>query len=163
MWAQFDTVPYATDLGLSAIAAAAVLTIIGILGTVGRIGLGFAGDKFSNRTTIFTGFALLAVAYCGMLLSATTATSYSFAVIYGCISGFGILLTPLVAEYFGMVSLGAITGFVICLNAIGGAIGPTLAGYIFDSTGSYRIAFLICTILAIIGAALFWRLKPTIK
>ena len=150
------TVPYATDLGMSAIAAASILTTIGIAGTVGRIALGIAGDRFSNKTTIFAAFALLALAFLGLFLSASIPALYIFAVIYGCVSGFGILLTPLVAEHFGLSALGPVIGAIVFANSAGGAIGPTLAGYIFDTTGGYHLTFLICVITASIGCIIFW-------
>jgi MFS family permease len=152
-------VPYATDLGLSAIAAASILTTIGIAGTVGRISLGVAGDRFSNKTAIFASFALLALAFFGLFISASVPALYIFALIYGCVSGFGILLTPLVAERFGLSALGAVTGAIVFANSAGGAIGPTLAGYIFDTTGSYHLAFLICVILAFFGSIIFWVIE----
>jgi MFS family permease len=154
------TVPYATDLGMTATAAAGVMTIIGILGTIGRVGLGFGGDRFGNKTMIFTSLVLLGLGYLGMVVSDSRATLYTFAVAYGCTSGFGILLAPLSAEYFGMESLGAITGAIAFANSVGAAIGPTMAGFIYDTTGSYRLAFLICAFLALVASVLFWVLKP---
>ena len=44
----------------------------------------------------------------------------------------------LIAEFFGTASHGAIFGMMIFVSNIGGAIGPLLAGYVFDLTGSYR-------------------------
>ncbi len=154
------TVPYATDIGMTATAAASVMTVIGILGTVGRVGLGFGGDRFSNKTMIFTSVLLLALGYLGMVISESKATLYIFAVAYGCTSGFGILLAPLSAEYYGVKSLGAVTGAIGFANSIGAAIGPTMAGFIYDTTGSYRIGFLICALLALFAGVLFWVLKP---
>ena len=154
------TVPYATDLGMTAISAAGVMTIIGILGTAGRVGLGFGGDRFGNKITIFISVVLLTAGYLGIVISESRLALYTFAVIYGCVSGFGILMAPLVAEYYGTGSLGAVTGSILFANSIGAAIGPTMAGFIFDTTGSYRVAFLICALLAVIASILFWLLKP---
>ena len=42
----------------------------------------------------------------------------------------------------------------------GGAIGPTLAGSIFDTTGSYTVAFLLCAAVSIAGIMLLVLLKP---
>jgi len=33
----------------------------------------------------------------------------------------------------------------------GGAVGPLLTGYIFDVTGSYQMAFLLCAVVSFIG------------
>jgi len=157
------TVPYATDLGMSALAAATVLTIIGLIGILGRIGVGFTGDRFSNKTTVLVSFALLAVAYLGLSASGTVQMLYIFAILYGIFSGVGILIAPIIAENFGFKELGAVTGAMMFANTIGGAISPTLAGYIFDATGSYRLAFISCGILGIAASIIIWMLKPVSK
>ena len=156
-------VPYATDLGMSALAAAALLTIIGLIGIVGRTSLGFTGDKFSNKVTLAVSFIFLAVAFLAIAASSTIPMLYVYAVIYGFFSGVGILLASINAEYFGLQSLGAITGAILFGNNIGGALGPTLAGYIFDATDTYRLAFILCVVIAAASGIIIWMLKPALK
>ena len=80
---------------------------------------------------------------------------YTFALVIGIAIGGMDSLHPLVpAELFGLGSLGMIYGSVIFSNHIGGAIGPFLAGSIFDITGSYRLAFLICVLLMMLASIL---------
>jgi MFS family permease len=156
-------VPYATDRGMSALAAATLLTIIGLVGIVGRTSLGFTGDKFSNKATLAISFMLMAVAFLALAASDAIPMLYVYAVIYGFFSGVGILLASIDAEYFGLQSLGAITGAILFGNNIGGALGPTLAGYIFDATDTYRLAFILCVVTAVASGILIWMLKPALK
>jgi len=65
--------------------------------------------------------------------------------------GMQVLFSPLVAEQFGTRSHGVILATVACAGSIGAAIGPIVAGYIFDALGSYSIAFFICAVLAFAG------------
>jgi len=65
----------------------------------------------------------------------------------------------MVAELFGTRSQGAIFGTVALSGTIGGAIGPLLAGWLFDINGSYQLAFLLCTALSIIALVLASLLK----
>ena len=155
------TVPYATDLGMSALAAASLLTIIGLVGIAGRTSLGFTGDKFSNKNTLAVSYILMAIAFLAIAVSPTVGMLYFYAVIYGFFSGVGILLASINAEYFGLRSLGAITGAIIFANNIGGALGPPLAGYIFDARDSYRLAFILCIATAAAAGIIIWMLKPT--
>jgi MFS family permease len=155
------TVPYATDLGMSALAAASLLTIIGLVGIVGRTSLGFTGDKFSNKNTLAVSYLLMAVAFLAIMVSHTIGMLYLYAVIYGFFSGVGILLASINAEYFGLHSLGAITGAIIFANNIGGALGPPLAGYIFDARDSYLLAFILCVAAAAAAGIIICTLKPT--
>ena len=85
---------------------------------------------------------------------------YLFAAVYGFShGGFFTVLSPLVADLFGLSSHGAIFGSVFFSGQIGGAVGPLLAGRIFDVTGSYQLAFLICGVAsaAVLILSLFLR------
>ena len=152
-------VPYATDIGMTAVAAATVLTVIGLVGTPSRILLGLIGDRLGNRTTIFAGFAILAVAYVGLTASDSVITLYLFAAVFGALSGFGILIVPTIAEIYGFRDLGAISGVIVSGYNLGGAISPPLAGAIFDKTQSYEWAFASCAVLGLVSAFIFWRVK----
>ena len=73
------------------------------------------------------------------------------------VSGFGFgmriaQLAAIPADVFGGPHLGAILGVVQAGGGLGGAIGPFLGGWLFDVTGSYRLAFAAAAI-AIAGAA----------
>jgi MFS family permease len=156
-------VPYATDLKLTAVVAASVLTIIGIVGGFGRISLGFISDRLGNKTTILYSFFIIGVAFLCLSFSSTIWMLYVFAVIFGALCGVGLLLISIIAEYFGFKDLGAISGVVVFANNLGGAISPPLAGAIFDSSGSYQMAFLLCGLFGIISGALMVMLKPLTK
>ena len=58
------------------------------------------------------------------------------------------------ARIFGSQYMGAIIGALSLGTAAGGLLGPTMAGYIFDTTGSYTIAFNLSAGIAIVGIIL---------
>jgi MFS family permease len=73
------------------------------------------------------------------------------------LSGFGFgmriaQLSTIPADVFAGPHLGAILGVVQAGGGLGGAIGPYLAGWLFDVTGSYRLAFLAACV-AVAGSA----------
>jgi len=156
-------VPYATDLGLSAVTAATVLSTIGIIGTFGRVAIGFIGDKLGNSRTVAISYTLMGLGLLGLAFWHTTGMLYIFAVIFGFLYGIGVLLIPLVTEYFGFKALGIISGVLVFSNNLGGAGGPPFTGAIFDSTGSYFSAFLICGILGLAAGFIIFLLKPLAK
>ena len=51
---------------------------------------------------------------------------------------------------FGLVAFG---------GTLGGALGPLVAGSIFDASGSYQLPFLLCAIAGIVVLALALALK----
>jgi MFS family permease len=72
-------------------------------------------------------------------------------------SGFGFgmriaQLSAIPADAFSGPHLGAILGVVQAGGGVGGAIGPFLGGWLFDVTGSYRLAFMAAGV-AVVGSA----------
>ena len=153
--------PHATDLGISAASAANILATVGGLSIVGRVVLGSAGDRIGNRQVFIIGFILMSAALLWLVPATEIWMLYLFAVVYGFASaGGGASTSPLVAGLFGLSSHGLILGVTSLGNTTGGAIGPFLAGYIFDMTGSYQVAFLVCAAVGIVGLVLTVLLKP---
>ena len=86
---------------------------------------------------------------------------YGAVAIYGFgHGGFYTVISPIVAEYFGLRSHGAIFGVVVFFGTIGGALGLIMAGSIFDVTSSYGPAFGGLAALAMVGLVLALRLPP---
>ncbi len=57
------------------------------------------------------------------------------------------------ADYFGMKSFGTIMGVMSTISMAAGIVSPVAAGWIFDVTGSYQLAwqlFALTTVPAIV-------------
>jgi MFS transporter, OFA family, oxalate/formate antiporter len=156
-------VPYATDIGMTAVAAAGIMTIMGLIGIPGRIGIGYFGDRINIKSTFIVSFSVLTAGFVGLVFSETIISLQIFALVFGVFSGLGIMLAPFLADLFGLKALGAITGAVTFANSIGSAIGPTLAGGIFDATLSYHLAFVLCAFLGVVCTVMVALMKPTKK
>jgi len=154
-------VPHATDLAISPACAAYILAIIGGLSVAGRIVMGNAGDRIGNKIALTSCFSLMLVALLWLLAAEELWKFYLFATIFGfAYGGLVALLSPILAELFGLSSLGAILGVVTFSWSIGEAVGPALAGRLFDVTGSYELAFWACAALCIIAVILVLFLRP---
>ena len=150
-------VPHAIDIGFSAIVAASILSIITGLSIMGRLSIGFISDRVGGRLALSACFILMTLSLIWLLFAKEIWMFYLFAVVFGFAYGGIVPLFPVVpAELFGIKSLGIILGAIMFLGTIGGAIGAPLTGSIFDITGSYRLAFLIC--IAICTAAVILSL-----
>lgn len=85
---------------------------------------------------------------------------YLFAIFYGVAhGGFYTVISPIVADLFGIRAHGFLFGIVAFSGNVGGSIGPLITGYIFDITGGYMIAFWICALMSAIGLALIISLR----
>ncbi|MFC1903622.1 MFS transporter, partial [Chloroflexota bacterium] len=132
--------------------------------TGSRIIMGSVADKIGSKLTLIISFILLLGALVWLLFARELWMLYLFAVIFGFSYGTQSAMTsPMVAEHFGLGSHGVVLG-AIMLGVMGGvAVGPVLAGHIFDITDSYNLAFLIYAIAGIIGLILISLLKSTRK
>jgi MFS family permease len=59
-----------------------------------------------------------------------------------------------------MRSHGAILGLVFFSDTVGGATGPFIAGYLFDVTGSYHLAFLLSAVLGVVNLIAILLIRP---
>ena len=154
-------VPYAIDLGISSASAASILAAVGGLTVVGNIVLGSAGDRIGSRQVFIISLILMSAALFWAIPSTQTWMLYLFAVVFGFAhAGCTTLESPLVAGLFGLRSHGLILGVLCGGLTVGSSLGPLLAGHIFDVTGSYHLAFLVCAALVIIGSVLTALVKP---
>jgi len=155
------TVPHVIDQGTTAIIAASVLTVIGGGSLAGRVLMGILGDRMGTRLSFAICFMGTSVALLWLLVAEEVWMLYLFATVFGFASGGMYALgSPMAAEFFGLRSHGVIFGVAIFGGAVGGAIGPTLAGHIFDISGSYQLAFLTCAILGVVGLIQLSFLRP---
>ena len=153
---------HAIGLGISSISAANILATIGGLSVVGRIVLGSAADRFGNRQVLVIGFILMAATLFWLVPAREVWGLYVFAVVFGfAFGGCATSESPLVAGLFGLGSHGLILGVINLLGfTFGAAIGPLIAGYIFDMTRSYQLAFIVCGAMSIVGLTLTSLLSP---
>ena len=148
-------VPRAIDAGVASPTAVTLLPVLGVLSIVGKVAGGALGDYLGRRQVFIAAMLLQALT----LLFLATATSlwmfYLFAVAFGLGYG-GIAPQPasMAARIFGSRYMGATIGALAVGGAFGGFVGPTMAGYIFDTTGSYVIAFNLSAGIAIVGVVL---------
>jgi MFS family permease len=132
-----------------------VLAVYGIVCIITVNLMGFSGDRFGNRPTFALSYLLLAVAFFWILAAKDAWQMYVFAIILGLsYGGMQVLFSPLVAELFGLKSHGVILGAVAIGGSLGAASGPIFAGYTFDITGSYTLAFTVCAILGVVALVL---------
>ncbi len=160
MGVTIHIVPYITDLGISATTAAYVLAAVGGVNIVGLVFMGYIGDKIGNTKTVIIGFILMALSMFMLLFIKEIWLFYLFAVIFGlATAGIAPQRGPIVAAMFGLRSHGLIFSVSDSSFMIGAAIGPLLAGYIFDSTNNYLFAFILSALIAVLGLGLTIALK----
>lgn len=134
---------YAQGLGITAVAAAALVGFIGFASTAGRLGLGPLADRFGLIVTYRYCILVLGICFTMWLYGKSYGMLVGFALVMGASYGGAVALTPaVVAELFGTRGLGVILGSLYTGSAIGTLLGPPFCGALIDRTGSYRLAIL---------------------
>lgn len=140
---QVHIVAYCTDLGYGAARGAEMLSVMLGLGIVSRIASGFIADRIGALSALLLGSTLQGVALFLYLFFDQLTSLYLISGLFGLFQG-GIvpMYAVIVREYFPAAKAGGTTGIVIMATLFGMAAGGWMSGYIFDMTGSYRMAFL---------------------
>jgi MFS transporter, OFA family, oxalate/formate antiporter len=153
--------PHATDLGMSAATSAGILASIGGASIIGKVVLGVLADRIGNKRVYLVSFVLMIAALSWLLVARDVWALYLFGLVFGfAYGGLATAHSPLVAWLFGMRKHGLIFGVSFNGWTIGCATGPIVAGYVFDVSHSYQVAFAICAALAFVGLLLTTLLAP---
>ena len=158
-------VPFAIDLGVPQVGAATVMSVMGLGSLGGRLLSGAISDRLGRLPTLGVSLALQVLAFVGFMLSSDLRLLYPSALIFGLAYGGAATLFPaIVGDFFGLISVGAIVGFIFAVAGSTAAFGPYIAGYMYDASGSYETAFLLGAGLNLLGlGALFFVRKPPAK
>ena len=146
-------VVYLTDMGISEVAAAAILGLMVAMSIPGRIVFGWLGDRFDKRYVLMATYVLQAIGVFILANVETIEQVYIFLVVYG--FGYGGAIPVYIAmrgEYFGRKAFATIQGIMQMFLMIPTVVGPIFAGYVYDVTGSYYNAFMLFMLMYLIGA-----------
>ena len=148
-------VPFALDLGIPHFRAAMTISVIGLAGFFGRLTIGPISDRVGRLGSLATCLSLQALSFLGFASSHTLNPLYVSAALFGLSYGGVTALFPaLIGDFFGRLSVGEIVGFIFAIAGAPAAFGPLIAGYLFDFTGSYHLAFEIGASLNLIALSL---------
>jgi MFS family permease len=152
--------PYFSSVGISRSKAGLVAGAIPLFSIIGRLALGWLGDVFQKRYVMALAFGLMSV---GMLIFCYVQMEWMillFLLLFPpSFGGTMVLRGSILREYFGRDSLGKMLGIVMGSASLGGIVGPTLAGWVFDVWGSYRFIWVAFSVFTAITITMVLKIK----
>jgi MFS family permease len=154
------SVAFAVDHGFARLFVAGIFGLTGLLSVVGRIVFGMAADRIGRAASATISYGCTALGTLCLLsleIAPHAAALYAYALFFGL--GFGArgpIITAMASQIFPGRRFGVIYGILSVGNGIGGGVAPWFGGFVYDLTGSYRVAFLIAVAFCAIGSACFW-------
>lgn len=153
-------IPHLVDVGITYEAASGVLGTMVLMSIPGRLLFGWLGDRFDKRRLIL-GTSLLQAA--GILIFINVSSlwmAYLFVAVYGIGYGGALPLAPaLRGQLFGRKIFATVGGISAAINAVTGVAAPVLAGYLYDISGSYSVAFYALMALILLSGFAFLLIK----
>jgi MFS family permease len=161
---QVHQTKYLIEVGFSPTMAAWALGLVPLAGIVGQIALGHLSDRVGREwvwTLSSVGFGLCYLLLLAMRQSPSPALLYLMVAAQG-VLGYGLasVFGAIPAEIFQGRHYGTIFGTLSLTSIVGGALGPWVAGVLYDRTGTYTLAFWIAIACSAVSAGAMWLAAP---
>ena len=157
-------VPKLTDMGQTLTNASLVVLAYTAVALPTQLLAGYFADKFSKQLVLGVFMFVSAAAVMVIAFANNMYMAYLFAVLFGI--GFGgrtPVINSIRGEYFGRKSFATIMGLTMVPNNIGMMVAPLFAAYMFDTTGSYFMPFIIFSAFNFLGAfSVIFMKKPSL-
>ena len=161
---QVHQTKYLIEIGFTPEVAAWALGLVGLGGIVGQIGLGHLSDRVGREWAWTLACGGFAASYALLLLLRsfpTPALLYLMVAAQGMLGyGAASVFGAIPAELFQGRHYGTVFGTLSLAAIVGGAIGPWMAGALYDRTGDYVLAFWLAIAASVVSAAAIWLAAP---
>jgi sugar phosphate permease len=140
------------DMQYSQADAASITSTVLACSIAGRLFMGWLADRIARKHVMVIIYLLIAASIPFLFFAHRPAALYAFAVVFGLGLGGEYLIIPLMAaELFGVRVLGRLMGVILTADGVAEATTPMLVGYLRDTTGSYRVGFMVLIAVALAG------------
>ena len=135
--------------------AAYLVVILAIFNSGGRVAAGILSDKIGGVKTLMIAFVMQGI---NMVMFATFDSEFML-IIGAAVAGvgYGTLLAvfpSIIADFYGLKNYGANYGVLYTAWGVSGFIGPVVAAFALDTTGTYTLAYTVCSVMIAVAVVL---------
>ncbi len=160
VFATFIVTVLVNERGFGEGTAGTFWAVVGGLSIFSGPVFGWLSDRLGRKIGMMTVYSLFTITY------ALVASNLPDAFLFASIAIFGLtvwsiptIMTAAVGDYMGPEKAVKAFGFITLFFGAGQIIGPAVAGYLADITGSFSTAFWLCAVLTATAVVLSWFLK----
>jgi MFS family permease len=145
---------YLVDQRLAPETGMAALALIGLFNIFGTFLWGWLGHRYTKKYVLSALYFTRAVAVAVFIaLPITPVSVYVFASVIGFLwLGTVPVTSGVIAQIFGVKYMSTLTGIAFLFHQVGSFIGVWIGGYLFDTTGSYQVVWILTIALGILAA-----------
>lgn len=144
-------------IGMTPAKAAVAVSVLALFNTFGRVFAGMISDRIGCINTL-SGIFVIAMAAMGLLYLSASGSAVLFYVgiclIGVCFGAFMGVYPGFTASQFGAKNASVNYGIMFIGFNIAGLVGPMIMSNIYGKTGTYKTAFIVAFIFAVIGFVL---------
>jgi MFS family permease len=158
-----NAVPIYSDLtGATAAQAGVIYGFLAVFNGLGRFFWGSISDRIGRNMAFALIFGIQVVVFFVMGgLHSLVSVGIAFAIVLLCYGGGFGTMPSFNADYFGTKFLGVNYGMIITAWGFGGIVGPLIAAFVKDRTGSFTHALVPVAIMLLVATILpFITKKP---
>jgi MFS family permease len=148
-------IPMLTDHGYSPMFASWAMGVLGGSAIGFTVMLGALSDRFGRRPVLASIYAGRVLIFSGLFLIRDNPTAILVVAVLGGITlaGTGSMTSALTADIYGRFSVSSVFGLIFLVHQTGSALGSSLAGVLFETTGGYGAAYVAACVL-LFGASI---------
>jgi len=157
-----NSFPLVASLGGVPSQASLIILIQGSFSLPGRLFLSWAGDAINKRYIMATCLLVMAIAL--LLMSRVTSVTQlailwaPYALVWG---GLSSLPNSLRADLFGRRNFATIQGAMSPLQTVASLIAPVITAWVYQTTGSYRVPFVVFGVMSLVSGWLILMARPS--
>ena len=164
VYVTFIVTTMVNERGFAEGAAGNFWAIVGALSIFSGPLFGWISDRLGRKKTIMIVYGLFTISYA--LVAASLPDSFLYASI--CIFGLSVwsiptIMSAAVGDYVGPEKAVKALGFITLFFGAGQIMGPAVAGFLADTTGTFRTAFALCALLTMVAIVTAYFLRPPSK
>jgi MFS family permease len=144
-------IPMLTDHGYSPMFASWAMGVLGGSSIGFTVMLGALSDRLGRRPVLAAIYAGRVGIFAGFFLIRDNPIAILAVAVLGGITmaGTGSMTSALTADIYGRFSVSSVFGFIFLVHQTGSAIGSSLAGLLFETTGGYGAAYAVACVILI--------------